>query len=179
MRTLKESLNAALQSDNIMESVSSAEIKKATDVLDKVKLTLQDLLALTPAGEYRDFDEAYEELLADSLPEDEVSKDELQTVYDVIHGLDIEPWCTDDRSEANFGEYAPSGLIKLNKYIKTEGDPSEMAVSPDNAEWILDAYNEGFFFLDDDGLQILLGIPKRLNGQAKKFVIALGNAIVS
>lgn len=177
MRTLKESLNAALQSDNIMESVSSAEIKKAIDVLGKVKLTLQDFLSLCNA--FDDFDQAYEEWFIDAFSEEEVSKDELQTVYDVIHGLDIEPWCTDDRSEANFGEYAPSGLIKLNKYIKTEGDPSEMAVSPDNAEWILDAYNEGFFFLDDDGLQILLGIPKRLNGQAKKFVIALGNAIVS
>ena len=184
MKNIVESIYSAMceQRDHqVMESVAPAEIKKAIDILSDLKFTLQDLMYFTGLGGYyeEDFDECYEDVLIDNLPEDEVSKDDLRAVWDVCYGLQIEPETWDD-GEANFNDIAPSGLVKLKKYLdKGDVEDSERYLNKDSSEIMMRNYDEGFFFVGDDGLQILLGVPKRVNAQAKKFIIALGNAVIS
>lgn len=186
MKNIVESIYGAMREQHdhqVMESVAPAEIKKAIDVLSNLKITLQDLMYFTGLGGYyeEDFDECYEDVLIDNLPVEEVSKDDLRVVWDVCYGLQIEPETWEDYdSEANFNDIAPSGLVKLKKYLdKGDAEDSERYLNRYSSEIMMRNYDEGFFFVGDDGLQILLGVPKRANAQAKKFVIALGNAVIS
>lgn len=177
MKSIVESLRSSLE--HVNESIAPAEIKKATDILNKLKLTLQDLMYFTGLGGYyeEDFDECYEDVFVDNLPD--ASKDDLQVVWNVCYGLQIEPNTWDD-GEANFNDIAPSGLVKLKEYLdKGNVEDSERYLNQGDSKSILRNYDEGFFFVGEDGLQILLGVPKRVNAQAKKFIIALGNAVVS
>lgn len=177
MKSIVESLRDSLESVN--ESVTPAEIKKGIDILDKLKLTLQDLMYFTGLGGYyeEDFDECYEDIFVDNLPD--VSKDDLRVLWDVCYGLQIEPK-TWDNGEANFNDIAPSGLVKLKKYLdKGNAEDSERYLNRGDSKAILLKYDEGFFFVGEDGLHILLGVPKRANALAKKFIIALGNAVIS
>ena len=85
MKSITESIY-----DSINESIAPAEIKMGVNLLGKVKgMTLQELYALCSDLAFDDFDEAYEDDLIDSNIAKELTKDELQVLWNIINEFEL------------------------------------------------------------------------------------------
>lgn len=175
MKSITESIYDSMKRDGINESIAPAEIKMGINLLGKIKgMTLQELYALCSDLAFDDFDEAYEEDLSDSNIAKELTKDELHVLWNIINEFELTPWIDRD-GEANFNDVAP-GRIRLRKYVSDKSDDS--ILDKDNAEWALSEFNDAWVFVGDGGENVMIGIPKRGNMMLKKFVDALGEAIM-
>ena len=175
MKRITESIYDSMKQESIKETIEPGESKMSGEVLGKVKgMTLQELYALCSDLAFDDFDEAYEESLIASNIAKELTKDELQVLWNIINEFELTPWIDRD-GEANFNDVAP-GRIRLRKYVSDESDDS--ILNKDHAEWALSEFNDAWVFVGDGGENVMIGIPKRGNMMLKKFVDALGEAIM-
>ena len=92
--------------------------------------------------------------------------------WNIINELELTPWIDRD-GEANFNDVAP-GRIRLRKYV----GGADSILNKDNAEWALSEFNDAWVFVGESGENVMIGIPKRGNMMLKKFVDALGEAIM-